>query len=749
MDKQVIFRDRQEMTSDDFNNSQSWGHEAHAHLIKDAISPERQFVGLTVTNRSATELETSPGRLYDGATGNVYSLATAQVESVFAHAPVADSRWLAVSAYGVEEETDMQTRDRVIDLQTGQSQPESVAMQLRRKITLHIAVGLESPTPEKPEPPTGYTLLAHARMTPSGIQEVILAESRRLPNLHALTTRVTAAEGWILSAKARISSIVSDIAGLGEAVNARATIEQAIQLAMDMARVKERLEISDDYVFYGADHFLTDDESDETAVGYSARTSEGLRPAIVAQETTALALLNPLDPEAKVSSDGLLLPAYNEVTRLRMENRVGELTISAYQYQTTNLTLKSMSRTRIQYGETRSYCTNSAFWKSGKYDPSSGILRLASGETWLVAEADRRLALINHKFVRVTQFWESTYSEPYWDAVTTTHTLNGSVLGQTVLMHQTGYLTSVELYITHKDASAGMTVLLTDASRGQPDLTNCLSRQELAANALSEGWCKITLPRPVYVEAGRRYALILATGAQHRVGYTEGVEYTQGVLLYAQDGSFFSEAVEKDLMLRLNFAQFTTPRAVIQFNALQLTGGIADLDLLFENITPDGTELHFEYQIAGIWYPVAAGSADNLATQPGLLPLRGVFVGTTDLMPAVRMTGSQVIVSRAGTSFTHFSTTRTIGAASDDIEVRLLLEDFDPGTHTIDVDLVIGGSPVNATSYKDEIVDGRSRWRIYTFSLGSTTTSYVIKIMGSTSNWRVPFHVAERYDLAF
>ena len=50
----------------------------------------------------------------------------------------------------------------LIDLQTREVEPEAVAMQRRRVATVHIAQGLESPTPERPEPGSTVTLNANA-----------------------------------------------------------------------------------------------------------------------------------------------------------------------------------------------------------------------------------------------------------------------------------------------------------------------------------------------------------------------------------------------------------------------------------------------------------------------------------------------------------------------------------------------------------------------------------------------------------
>jgi len=747
MEKSVIYRDRQELQAADLNNTQLWGDEARRHLVMDAITPERQFVGLAVSGRSATELEIAPGRLYDGSSGKVFALDAAQVQSVFAMLPLQDQKWLAVSVFGQEEDTDIQPRDFLIDLQTREVEPEAVAMQRRRVATVHIAQGLESPTPERPEPPTGYTLIAHVRLSPTGVQEVVLADLRRLPNLQRVDARLRTAEGWILAAEPRIAHIMSDIAGLASDLAGRASLEHVAQLGVDMAKVKERLEIPDDYVFYGADHFLDSSESDTAHAGYSADSWEGIRPPIAATQTGALSLLNPMDPEARTSTGGLMLPAYEEITRLRMETRAGELAVNQYQYQTLNVEQKTMSRERVRTGETLTYCTNSSFWKSGVYDPITGILRRGN-ETWQVDAKDMGLAALNMGYLRVTRVWIDRWEEPYWSVVTTQHVVQGSVLAQTVLMAQTGWLSSAEIFVTSADPAGGLTVLVTEAALGQPDMDKVLARATLAPGAVTAGWLKVTLPDPLMVEAGKRYAVVLATGAGHRVGFTHGTEYTQGILMYAQDGAYFTNAAERDLMLRLNFARFHSPRAVVQMQPLQLAGGVQELDMLYDAAVPAGCRLVWEYQTGGLWRPVTPDNAPQFGGA-ALVPLRAVFIGTQDLMPAVRPATAQVTVRRRATSFLHVSTKRTLAQPSKNIRVRLLLEDFGTdASQTVGCKLIVAGADVPPTSTRDEFVDGRSHWREYRFTLAANTSDYRIKTEGAGVTGAHPWHVAERYDLA-
>ena len=256
------------------------------------------------------------------------------------------------------------------------------------------------------------------------------------------------------------------------------------------------------------------------------------------------------------------------------------------------------------------------------------------------------------------------------------------------------------------------------------------------------------MPDPVLVESGKRYAVVLVSGAGHRVGFTEGTEYTQGILMYAQDGAYFTQAADRDLMLRLNFARFNSPRAVVQMQPLQLEGGIQELDMLYDVAVPAGCRLVWEYQTGGLWRPVTQESTPQFGGA-ALVPLRAVFIGTQDLMPALRPGTAQVTVRRRGNTFLHVSTVRNLGIASKTIRVRLLLEDFSAAKgHTVDCRLIVDGVNVAATTFRDELVDHRSLWREYRWTLAETTNAYQIRVAGTGVTGANPWHVAERYDLA-
>ena len=107
MEKQVLYRDRQEIQSEDFNNAQTFAANSLAHLVIDAITAERMVTGLQVGKKSATELEIAPGRLWDGVTGKIYEMPEAQTVSVFSQLPLIDKKYLALCVIGQEQDTDM------------------------------------------------------------------------------------------------------------------------------------------------------------------------------------------------------------------------------------------------------------------------------------------------------------------------------------------------------------------------------------------------------------------------------------------------------------------------------------------------------------------------------------------------------------------------------------------------------------------------------------------------------------------
>lgn len=754
MERQVVYRDRQELQSADLDNTQTFVDEALQHIVRDAVTTERQIVGLTVTGKSATELEVSAGRLWVGDTGTIYRLDAPLVLSMFGHLPIVDRRWLAVAAIGQEVETDTQPRDFLIDLQTLQTEPRVVAMERRRQVAVIVTPDTESPEPQKPLPPTGQTLLAYVLLNPTGIVSITDARPR-LPQVQDHAQRVSSIEAWRSKAEPAISTLSSDVAAIAQATRNAAQTANVRELALDVARLKESLKLPDTLASYAADYFLTADESATADPTYNARVEEGVRMPWAAQTLSALSLFNPLE-SGVVNKAGLLLPAYTTRPRLSLIGALaGSLALNQYQFQTYELRQGATSRTVIRYGPGRTENpTSSQWWQTGQYDPYANIFTRA-GETYEVER--QNLPGSNYvgewQFVyNLRQIWYDTITEPYWYGVSVTTSIQGSLIAQTVLNSQAGWLTGVGLYFTERAAGAGATVVLCEATNGLPDL-----QRIIASKTLSEGALQLyptetvfEFDRPVFVSSGRRYAVAIITSVAHKAALISGDVYAQGTLMYSTDGAYYLGDQTKDLMMRLHAAQFSNPVVQIQLQPLSLAGGIADIALHTGAVTPETTTLVWEYQYNGLWYRISPDTAAPLLALPAMLPLRVSFVGTADLAPALELQGSTVQVSRPAASLTHWSIERTLTAPTTSIEVQILLGAWDAAKHSCTLSLRSGATTYTPASVVDSVVNSTSIRRKATFTINAPgISSYQVKIAGTSTTVLDLFYVAERIDIAF
>ena len=749
MEKKVIYRDRQEITVDDLNNAQDFSDIAQQHIVMDAITGERQFVGLVVTKKSATEIEISSGRLWEGATGCVYELAQPLVQSLFNMLPLSDEKWLAVTVFGVTKDEHIQPRDFLIDTQTGQTQPEAVAVERHRVVTTHIASGLESPTPQKPEPPTGYTLIAHVRLTPSGIEEIILNEKGVLPRLDRVAAQVWDIQRWRAQISPRVDTLTTDVAGLQAALRGSGQQQQYRELAAALARLQEQMSLPDGHGNFSADYFYNDSESDIERAEYHARTDRGLRMPWEALSDKALRFANPYEKAVKAHT-GVILPAYRDVVRLETSNHTGSIPIASYQYQTIEYTEGLMTHTRTSYGKETRYISANGLQDTYAYDSNTNIYTDPDGKKWQLRGIEyytptaHPMAGSRGYLVEVT---EETYQEPYVYTTEKTRQINGAQIAQTFLNAQNGYMTGIGLWFAKFDRSAPITVLITETTLGQPDLSRVVGVGNIDTAQFDSATSDVVARfiDPVYLQGGKRYAIVLITAGDHEVHIVSGAEYAQGTLFEAIDGVYFQGDNTRDLRMKLYFAHFDSARTVVNLEPLELAGGITHIDLKVQGVIPDGCELHYEYQINGRWIAIAEGTAENLVNLPPLLPVRMVFIGTSDLMPCIGI-ASQIRVSRPAKAFCHFSTQRTLTDAKDVIEVQVLAVGFDAALHTLDLYLHIDGNRVIPASTTDKQESDGIR-RITRFELAAPTDTYSIELKGTTSTARECFHVAQRIDL--
>lgn len=760
MESTVIYRDRQELQSADLNNAQVYARASLDHVVKDAVEAGKGYVGFTASKTAATELTLSPGRLY--AAGAVYAREEDIVLDLFNALPLVSRKRVAIVAFGQEVETDVQPRDFLIDAQVGTTEPQSVAMESHRRCELSSVAGTESPDPAYPPSDANVTVIAYVLLDTTGIVAIEQWGSTQLPNLRLVSNRTSALEGWRGQISGQVDTLRTDLAALADRLSLYALKSEIVDLTGQLDDLRDKVYEPGAYIFYGRDHLLDQTGTNFDHPAYDSVVSEGIRFPEDGSATAPLSLLNPNNNFLSVHN-GFVLPRHTPGLRMTLTGYSGETRMAQYTFETTDIRKLYRSRERRRYGATRKVCTNSAWWRQGVYDMASGVFT-RNGETWQIVEGvpdwanGQRVPNGNVHWVRLTRFWVDIYLEPYWDRVTTARTLNGQQVAQTFLNSQDGWLSQVGVYFSRKAQTGDVTLLVCETMYGMPDLTRVLSETTIAVDDLKVGAItdgaglpslvetKVAI-EPTYLAAGRRYAIVLVTAGDHYVAMTNtdnGV--VQGTFFVSTDGAFFSGNLIDDLKLQLYYARFERTRLSVELSALQLAGGILDIDILNEGITPPACRTDIEVQVNGAWVALdAAPNGPNLDALPAILPLRFTLTGTTDLMPGFGLSGSQATVSRPKTGFTWIGSQRTLASPSNAIRIVTDLQGFNDADHDCTVSLLTG-SDLSGTQTADVVEDavlptGAVR-RTTTFNV-TAITDYAVRIEGATASAADQFLVAE------
>ncbi len=766
MERIVIYRDRQELQSGDLNNTQDFARASLDHIVKDAVEAGRGYVGFAATKTAATEVTLSAGRLY--SLGEVFDRGENVVLDLFNALPLVTRRRVAIVTYGQSVDTDVQPRDFLIDAEAGTTEPQSVAMENLRRAEVATVVGVEGPDPSYPTTDANVTVIAYVLLDTTGVIGVEQWAVTQLPNLRAVANRVSALENWRGQISGQVDTLRTDLSALADRFGAVALKNEVVDLTQQLSDLRKKVYEPGAYIYYGTDHFLDEEGSNPDAAAYDAVVGEGIRFGVAGTQTSALALLNPNNVFVQNTS-GFILPKFGHGLRMDLTGYTGEVRMAQYTFETTEIRQLTRTRERRRFGPSRTVCSNSTWWRQGTYDMTSGVFR-RDGETWEVVNGvpdympnGQRIPNGNVHWIRLTQFWIDVYAEPYWDRVASTTTLNGQQVAQTFLNSQDGWLSQIGLFFSRKAAAGDVNLIVCETQFGQPDLNRVLSRTtvpvadiKVGANSGGAGLPSLVETQvaltPTYLVAGRRYAIVAVTTGDHYIAMTNSDNgVVQGTFFVSTDGAFFAGNLVDDMKMRLYFAKFERTRVSVELTALQLAGGILDIDILNEGITPPACRTDFEVQVNGAWVPLdAAPNGPNLTGLPAILPLRVTFTGTTDLMPGLGLTGSQAVVNRAKTSFTWIGATRTLGSATTSVKIITDLQAFNEAQHDATVTLMTGAAldgVETADVVEDDVLPDGTIRRTSTFNVTSVS-KYAVKIVGSTVSAASTFHVAELIEFA-
>lgn len=717
MSKQVLFRDDQEVQAQDFNASQTHQATARQNLVRDAVTAGLAFTGGLVAAASATEITVAPLRFYND--GACYLAEDPQTLNLYQYLPLVTKKCVAVVVWGQQTDTDVEPRDFLIDLTTGATEPQAVAMTRVDVANVQLLPGAEAADPQPPAAQNTMLAIAYVYLAPTGIERIEMLAANRLPQLADHAQRVGSLEAWKSQAEPRITSIATDLAGLASKTEDKADRASIVALANEIALLKEKSIVPTTAVSYGT-NYGDAAQSDAAGAGYSARVEDAILFDYAASAQLNLALFNPIDALVKVAANNLVLPAYTNVPRIATEGIAGDVAISGYQVQACNLKKFKAPDHARHYGP---HANHHAKWYAR--------------HGWDKYGSTQDFTLENFGYRKITP--KDTYLiDP---AVTA---LNGSLLAQTVLVANAFWLTRVGLHFTSLGANGDVTVAVCETKGGKPLLDQVLTMVTVPyANLVASSESAIDVP-PVLLSPGKRYAIVVISQGDHRLALCDG-GYAQGKLFYGQDSDYQAYNGNFDLLFTLYGAQFASTRTEVMLQALALAGGMTDINLVAPHVIPKGCEFHYEIQPsgAGAWYKLG-DPAMRLSAGPNLVNLRAVFTGTSDLSAAFVLTNNAVTVSRPNTTSTWWSGAKAC-ASTTSIALSALVSAWDAANHTLTPKIVIGGTEYAASVTTSADEDGAKRIK-YTFTVPATTT-YKIKLTGIRTAGSNPFAVAELIDI--
>jgi hypothetical protein len=750
MDRKVIFRDYQEQVATDHNNLQDYVQTAMDSIVSDAVSASRKYSGMMVTKTGQVEVTIGQGRVYD--MGAVYARRAVLTQSLATYVAAAARRIVTVSAFGQETETDVETRDYLTDVDTGSVEPRAVSMTYSRDAQLVFTAGAEAADPVPPAVPATHVVIANVILDTTQIISIDMLEQNAVISTDALDIRTDLLEAFRSIIEPRVTSLASDLADLANSVKGLSSQEDLSRIHLDLARVKESLRYPSDASGFDSDFFLLQNKSDMTnsqLLGFDAKVEEGIRFNDANKNEFEISLFSANDPNAALVG-GYLMPKYTSVLKIQTGSYTESLGIAQYGYQVHSMKVGYMSRTRIRYGGSYTVCTNGvSYGTPGDAVPATNLYDFSTAE---FSTVQNNGPTWDHPYAwsRTDYYWLDTWKEPFMYEVTTDLAITGAQVAQTFLVSNDIIATQVGFYIAAKAANEDIHIALCEVTAGQPDLNKVCLKTTYAQQNIVTGW-NVAPIQPTFLAKGKRYAFVFISNANHQIGMTSGQSYLDGTFFYSTDGIYYMGDLTKDMMLQVYGAQFAASQVAIEFAPINLDGGFRDLDILAEQWVPGSCQLIFEMRPNGTgqWQPMISDNSGVLAVAPPLAQFRARFVGTTDMMPILHLTGSRVNVSRPKTAFKHVSTPMTVPAlanVANNVTFVNLLEMFDPTPHTYSMSVRVGATEYAPVTTVSEVKDATAKryQKTYTFSLPAATTQFTIEQTGTTNSPQVTYHVAER-----
>ncbi|MBN9443687.1 hypothetical protein [Bosea sp. (in: a-proteobacteria)] len=747
MSQRILFSDTEVAEAEDVQAIGELAQSALDNVVQDAVGYPAHWSGFTASQVSAQIVRLTPGRYYTAEM--VYAADVETDINLQVHIPLAvsDQRWVAIIMRGTEEEvTALRIFETSEDVETSEPVQMTAPKRLVRKATFTIQQGAASPAPAlRPAIAATDAVVAWVLLASTGIALIEPGELSRVKSLYEVEGRTAVIEGDLSNVKRRTTTLETDIVNINTRLRDIPHPTIVRQLKRDVAAVRRQMALPDDARAYWYDPGLLQDEWDKAHASWLARVREGIRFSWANERDEQLSLVDPGSPAIRMSGS-LLLPAWTEATRLEVVSDGSNVNISDAVHTVVTVVRKEISRQVIEYGPTVTVCENSAEWAM-TFGRSVGELFSHNGETFEVVSILANTEWAGHVLRAVRQVISRTVTDVYWDYLTEDVGVNGSIHGQTWLCAQPMILTSIDLDFDRVGAVGDIHLFVCECDEsGVPDFNAVIINTTKAPGALALGWVNFAF-RPTLLESGKRYAWFTVTTGNHALGAVAGNSYTQGSRFVCTDGAWSQVITDSDFAMRLNVASFGSTRTVVEFDSLTLDSGMTEIRLLHAGWQPGGTSLVWEIKPSGAddWLPMTlngAAGADELIGLPALTQLRAVFIGTTDLQPAIVMDATaRGYTFRPRDDLVAVSVAHDFGLSTTSVQVEAVIDEFDPLKHTIALKVQAGATTYTptATTVTPDLINPKKRTVLSEFTVPATSSARARVEMDTTEVTDVPF----------
>ncbi|RAI01098.1 hypothetical protein DLJ53_17940 [Acuticoccus sediminis] len=715
-----MFRERQELLAEDFNNLQGFARNEFDTIAAELLTTDRKWRGFDVTQPSETTLAVGPGSYY--VSGQRYAMEVSVTFNFLVNLPVLTQRWVGLVLRANDIDTDIQNRDFLIDVDTGDAEPSSVAMQSARVASLAVVLGTEAAAPTYPILNADQIVIGWVLLGTSGIVTYRSATEYYAASIPELDLRLKDQEAVQSVIGDQVATIRTDLSGVAASVNGLVPRWVVESMASDIALLKERLELESGYAAYGGDRFLDDEESDTDGVSYAAEVQDGVRFPFSSVAESELELENPNENRVHVSNQsGFMIPAFNSVARLSTRNEdttANPLPLSQYEFATTTYKVMQRSAMRIRAGAGRTPTRNARFWAERPEIEYRRATFIHDGRTYVVPDAyyettsltpnPAEQSGLSGTIARLEGYWYDEEPGFSQEMVIDEQIVSGTEVVQTFASGQYGWVIRVDLMVTEKGPAGDITVALMETRDGLPDPDRVITIGTCThANIKTwvpgnfETYTTVFLDRGL-LQPGKRYAFAIRSSGSHKIAMVPDDEFPDGALYVSTASGLELADTQTQVMFELRTCEFKKTTEVVRMKDLSLPAGINDIDICASYVhSPDGSIIpEIRRQGTSEWVPLTKAAALPLSTQPITVNLRLRFVGTKDFMPGIQLNGSRVQVGKLGTAMTWISEAYTV-PSTQVVKAKVVLEHFKAADHALSMTV----NDNAAAGYEDRVLE--------------------------------------------